>query len=39
MVVVVGAVTVGIAVSGEDGGGRAEYHFVKMELKKKVREY
>lgn len=39
MVVVVVAVTVGIAVSVEDGGGRAEYHFVKMELKNKVREY
>lgn len=39
MVVVVGAVTVGIAVSGEVRGGKAEYHFVKMEFKKKVHEY
>lgn len=39
MVVVVGAVTVGIAVSGEVCGGNAEYHFVKMEFKKKVHEY
>lgn len=39
MVVVVGVVIVGIVVSGEDGGGRVEYYFVKMELKNKVCEY
>lgn len=39
MVVDVGAVTVGIAVSGEVGGGKTEYHFVKLEFKKKVHKY